>query len=158
MSLLVINATVCGYSVTHAIDVRYCMASTTPNIDKTTCPCGSEVEYARCCGRYLDSSEIPPSAEQLMRSRYSAFVLRNEPYLVATWHPDTRPSKVRLDGQQRWVGLSIRATEGGGLDDHTGSVEFVARYKIDGKGHRLHEISRFEKIDGRWYYLDGQHL
>ena len=93
-----------------------------------------------------------------MRSRYSAFVLRNEPYLVATWHPDTRPSKVRLDGQQRWVGLSIRATEGGDLDDHTGSVEFVARYKIDGKGYRLHEISRFEKIDGRWYYLDGQHL
>lgn len=93
-----------------------------------------------------------------MRSRYTGFVLGDEPYLLATWHPDTRPSKVRLDEQQRWLGLSIRATESGGSGDATGSVEFVARYKVDGKGHRLHEVSRFEKIEGHWYYLDGQHL
>jgi SEC-C motif domain protein len=93
-----------------------------------------------------------------MRSRYCAFVLCDESYLLSTWHPDTRPSKVRLGGQQRWLGLRIRATDRGGLDDLTGIVEFVARFKVDGKGHRLHEISRFEKIDGRWFYRDGQHL
>jgi SEC-C motif domain protein len=93
-----------------------------------------------------------------MRSRYCAFVLREESYLLATWHPDTRPGMVRLGGQQRWLGLSIRATEGGGPDELTGIVEFVARFKVDGKGHRLHEISRFEKIEGRWFYLDGKHL
>ncbi|MCB1706742.1 MAG: zinc chelation protein SecC [Halioglobus sp.] len=93
-----------------------------------------------------------------MRSRYSGFVVRDESYLLQTWHPDTRPRRVRMDPAQQWLGLSIRATEAGGVEDGTGTVEFVARYRIDGKGHRLHEISRFEKIDGRWYYLDGQHL
>ncbi len=93
-----------------------------------------------------------------MRSRYSAFAVGDESYLLQTWHPDTRPSRVRLDEKQRWLGLSIRATEAGGPGDPGGTVEFVARFKVDGKGHRLHEISRFEKIDGRWYYLDGQHL
>jgi SEC-C motif-containing protein len=93
-----------------------------------------------------------------MRSRYCGFVLSDEPYLLATWHPETRPGRVRLDGKVRWLGLSIRDTEAGELDDCTGSVEFVARFKVEGKGHRLHEISRFEKVDGRWYYLDGQHL
>jgi SEC-C motif-containing protein len=114
--------------------------------------------YARCCGRYLDGGEIPQTAEQLMRSRYCGFALCDEPYLLSTWHPDTRPSNVRLDERQRWLGLSIRATEAGGPDDDIGFVEFVARFKVDGKGHRLHENSRFEKIAGRWYYLDGQYL
>ena len=93
-----------------------------------------------------------------MRSRYSAFVERDESYLLATWHPDTRPSRVRLPPEQRWLGLRIKATAEGGPSDSTGTVEFVARFKIDGKGHRLHEISRFEKINGRWYYRDGEHL
>ena len=93
-----------------------------------------------------------------MRSRYCGFVLRDEAYLLATWHPDTRPSRVRFDEQQRWLGLSVRSTEDGGADDTAGTVEFVARFKIIGRGHRLHEISRFERVDGRWYYLDGQHL
>lgn len=134
------------------------MADKMTSVDQTTCPCGSKMQYARCCGRYLNNEETPQTAEQLMRSRYCAFVRGDEPYLLATWHPARRPGRVRLDNQARWLGLSIRATEAGGPDDMTGTVEFVARFKIDGKGHRLHEISRFEKIDGRWYYLDGQHL
>jgi SEC-C motif-containing protein len=93
-----------------------------------------------------------------MRSRYSAYVEGNEPYLLASWHPQTRPSRVRLDPQQRWLGLRIKSTEEGGADASLGKVEFVARFKINGKGHRLHEISRFEKIEERWYYLDGEHL
>lgn len=93
-----------------------------------------------------------------MRSRYSAFALGEPDYLRGTWHPDKRPSRVRLDEQQKWIGLSIKATEAGRESDDRGCVEFVARFKIAGKGHRLHENSRFEKIDGRWYYLDGDHL
>lgn len=93
-----------------------------------------------------------------MRSRFSAFVLRDETYLLGTWHPKKRPSRVRLDENQRWLGLSIRQVSEGALSDESGTVEFVARYKVAGKGHRLHEISRFAKIDQRWYYLDGKHL
>ena len=93
-----------------------------------------------------------------MRSRYSAFVLCDQAYLLATWHEETRPSKVRFNDKHRWLGLRIRATDGGGEHDLTGAVEYVARYKVDGKGHRLHETSRFLKKDGHWYYFDGEHL
>lgn len=134
------------------------MAGKKTGLNETPCPCGSGVEYMRCCGRYLDGGEIPKTAEQLMRSRYCGFVLCAEAYLLSTWHPDTRPGRVSLDRSQRWLGLSIRATEAGESGDDTGTVEFIARFKVDGKGHRLHEISRFEKIEDRWYYLDGQHI
>ena len=93
-----------------------------------------------------------------MRSRYSGFVFCNDTYLLSTWHADTRPSGISFNRKQRWVGLSVRATEAGGPNESDGSVEYVARYKVDGKGYRLHEISRFAKIDYRWYYLDGKHV
>ncbi len=93
-----------------------------------------------------------------MRSRYSAFVECQEAYLLATWHPQTRPSRVRFDAGQRWLGLTIKSTVGGLEADDDGEVEFVVRYKITGKGYRLHERSRFKKIEGIWYYLDGDHL
>ena len=134
------------------------MARRKPQADQAACYCGSNIDFPQCCGRYLSGEETPLTAEQLMRSRYCGFVTCDEPYLLATWHPDTRPGKVSFDEKQRWLGLSVRAIDSGGADDDSGTVEFLARYKIDGKGHRLHEISRFEKIDGRWYYLDGQHL
>lgn len=122
------------------------------------CPCGLARPYAACCGRYVSGDELAPTAEALMRSRYSAFARGEGDYLLATWHPDTRPSRVRLDPEQRWIGLSIRSTAEGQPGDSTGMVEFVARYKIAGKGHRLHERSRFERVGGRWYYLNGEHL
>ena len=93
-----------------------------------------------------------------MRSRYCAFVVCDQAYLLATWHEKTRPSKVRFNDKHRWLGLRILATDGGGEDDMTGVVEYVARYKVDGSGHRLHETSRFSKSGSRWYYLDGEHL
>ena len=93
-----------------------------------------------------------------MRSHYSAFVACDADYLLASWHPDTRPSRVRFDPDQRWLGLSIKDTVAGLEDDAEGVVEFVARYKVHGRGHRLRERSRFERIEGRWYYLDGEHL
>ena len=121
------------------------------------CPCGSGDNYPACCGRYLEGGETAPTAERLMRSRYTAFARGNDDYLLATWHPDTRPSRVRLDPAQRWIGLRILCAEAGGEGDTAGTVEFVARFKEGGRGHCLQELSRFEKIDGRWYYRDGDH-
>lgn len=90
-----------------------------------------------------------------MRSRYSAHVMEDEAYLRATWHPRTRPLNLDLGGEPRakWLGLSIKVRENPDADH--ASVEFVARYKIAGRAFRLHETSRFERIDGRWFYLDG---
>lgn len=91
-----------------------------------------------------------------MRSRYSAFVVGNVEYLKASWHPDYLPTQLTIDPQQRWLGLKIKDTQAGGAQDDTGEVEFVARYKIAGRGHRLHERSRFGRHDGCWVYLDGR--
>ena len=91
-----------------------------------------------------------------MRSRYSANVTQNEAHLLRTWHPTTRPPSFDFIPQQRWLGLKILRTEAGTDADCQGAVEFVARYKIDGKGHRLHEASRFIRDQGIWLYVDGQ--
>jgi len=116
------------------------------------CPCGG-AQYETCCGRW-HRGETPASAGQLMRSRYSAYVLGLYDYLHATWHPRTRPSLQELqgDGDARWLGLEVKR-EQERCDEAT--VEFVARYKTGGRAHRLHEVSRFLREGGRWYYLDG---
>ena len=99
-------------------------------------------------------AEIAASAEALMRSRYSAYVLKLEEYLLATWHPDTRPSELDLTADDtKWLGLEVK--KHALQDDSHATVEFVARYRVAGKGHRLHELSRFVREDGRWYYVDG---
>ena len=91
-----------------------------------------------------------------MRSRYSAYVLGLEPYLLATWHASTRPTALDLDKETspRWLGLDIKRHQATGPDSAV--VEFVARYKTGGRAHRLHERSRFVREDGRWYYVDGE--
>ena len=117
-----------------------------------SCPCGG-ARYESCCGRFIDIGETPQTAEQLMRSRYSAYVLRNEPYLKATWHPSTRPSEaVAQDDDTKWLGLDVKKHVPAGNE---ATVEFVARYKIGGRAHRLHEVSRFVREDGKWFYVDG---
>ena len=88
-----------------------------------------------------------------MRSRYCAYILGLDDYLLATWHADTRPASLDNDEAVRWLGLEVKHHRLTGAD--TATVEFVARYRASGRGHRLHEISRFERIDGRWYYRDG---
>ncbi|PRY70501.1 SEC-C motif-containing protein [Glaciihabitans tibetensis] len=90
-----------------------------------------------------------------MRSRYSAFVVGDERYLLESWHPSTRPSTLELDPAQRWFGLEIRRTTLGGLLDSTGTVEFVAKFRLDGQVSEQHETSRFVRLDSRWVYLDG---
>ena len=98
-----------------------------------------------------------PSAEALMRSRYSAYVLELGPYLLQTWHPSTRPSQpLRFEGGLKWLGLEIKRQIVTGAC--TAEVEFVARSKVGGRAHRLHECSRFVQEDGRWTYVNGDPL
>jgi SEC-C motif-containing protein len=91
-----------------------------------------------------------------MRSRYSAYVLGLEDYLCASWHPDTRPTTLGLGVPPRpkWLGLMVKAHTV--LDSIHATVEFVARYKVNGRAFKLHEVSRFERVDGRWLYVDGE--
>jgi len=115
---------------------------------------GSGKPYAACCGRLHSGAEIAATAEALMRSRYSAYVLKLDDYLLATWHPGTRPSELDLTADDsKWLGLDVK--KHALQDNDHATVEFVARYRIAGKGHRLHELSRFVREDGRWYYVDG---
>lgn len=93
-----------------------------------------------------------------MRSRYSAFAVGDPAYLLATWHPDTRPARLDLDPGTRWTGLEVLATSAGRLLDAEGTVEFVARYVRDREPGTQHERSRFTRVAGRWTYLDGVSL
>lgn len=118
------------------------------------CPCGLPQVYAHCCGRYIDAAVPAPTAQALMRSRYSAYVRDRRPYLLATWHPRTRPAELPPpEPGLRWLGLAIKGHGQG--DDDTAWVEFVARSKLGGRANRLHETSRFVREDGRWFYVDG---
>jgi len=121
-----------------------------------SCPCGSMLDYAPCCGRYHTGTSVPPDAATLMRSRYSAYVKQMEAYLRSSWHPDTCPDALGLDNVPRpqWIGLELKSHCP--MDDNHATVEFVARYKLNGRAHRLHEVSRFERIAGRWLYVDGE--
>jgi SEC-C motif-containing protein len=91
-----------------------------------------------------------------MRSRYTAYALLKTRYLLETWHSITRPVSLVLDKKQKWLGLKIKGCEQGLAEDCKGTVEFVARYKVEGRAHRLHEVSRFIKLDGAWVYVDGE--
>ncbi|HEY8981687.1 MAG TPA: YchJ family protein [Streptomyces sp.] len=116
------------------------------------CPCGLPHPYEACCGRYHAGPSPAPTAEALMRSRYSAFVKGDALYLMRTWHPRTRPGTLELDPGMRWTGLEILATKDGTAFHSTGVVEFRASYR----GGSLHEVSRFERVDGAWVYVDGE--
>jgi SEC-C motif-containing protein len=123
---------------------------------ETPCPCGSNKTYVLCCGRYLEGPEIPPDAEALMRSRYTAYTVLREDYLLSTWHVSTRPVQLGLadETNQKWLGLQVKRHEQ--QDDTHAVVEFVARYKTGGRTQRLHEVSRFVHEDGHWFYVDGE--
>ncbi len=146
-----------------------------------TCPCGSGALYAACCGRWHAGPLHlqAPSAEALMRSRYSAYVRGLTAYLLDTWHTSTRPSSLGkesgaaeptdadtsprtdhrvplLTPSTQWLGLQVKQHRSTG--PHRAEVEFVARSKWGGRAHRLHENSRFVFEAGRWYYVDGDLL
>lgn len=115
------------------------------------CPCGSGAAYAACCGRWHAGTPAP-TAEALMRARYSAFVRGDTAYLLATWHASRRPATLALEPGVQWLGLEVRAAQQQG-DQAT--VEFVARSRLGGRATRLHEHSRFVHEQGRWFYVDG---
>ena len=121
------------------------------------CPCGSGQPYAHCCQPLHDGEIQAASALILMRSRYAAFVQRRSDYLLATWHPSTRPAPFDLhDDPSQWLGLKICAHTQ--QDETHASVEFIARYRLDGRGQRLHEHSQFVREEGRWFYISGEFL
>lgn len=124
---------------------------------QTMCPCDSGKAYATCCGPW-HAGEAAPTAEALMRSRYSAYVMGLEAYLIATWHPSSRPVALDLSQQPSpkptWLGLTVKRHENSTAD--TAVVEFVARLRYGGgSARKMHEVSRFVREDGRWYYIDG---
>ena len=124
------------------------------------CPCGRPSSLAECCGRYLSRSAHPARAEELMRSRYSAYVVGDIEYILETHDPTTvstvdRASAARWARQADWLGLEIVATEMGEPEDDTGIVEFKARYRADGATCEHHERSTFRRTRGRWFYLEG---
>lgn len=122
----------------------------------TQCPCGSGDPFENCCGPCLSGNRPAPTAEALMRSRYTAFVRRLWEYLDRTHAPETWKHAGEPQESLEWLGLEVLSTEAGGEGDSEGKVEFVAHYRAGGAEGRLHEISRFVRRNGMWYYLDGK--
>ncbi|QCU79033.1 hypothetical protein E7744_13495 [Citricoccus sp. SGAir0253] len=138
------------------------------------CPCGSGEVYGSCCGRVHarftgDGTLSAPTAEALMRSRYAAFALAStgdfpaaERYLLATWAPETRPASLALDApgagsgeELHWLRLDVEHVAGGGPFDDAGTVEFTAHFRTPAGRRTQHEVSRFVRRKGSWYYHDG---
>ena len=128
---------------------------------QSLCPCKSRTSYADCCQPFHLGRAKPDTAEQLMRSRYSAYFFRLVDYLVSTTHPDIRARDLKNQieasiHQVNWRFLTILGTSKGGKDDKTGKVEFIAEYFEENQPHELHERSRFKRFKGDWKYLDGK--
>jgi SEC-C motif-containing protein len=123
--------------------------------DDARCPCLTGLPYGECCGPLHRGERAAPTAEALMRSRYSAFAVGDAAYLLSSWHPSTRPADLEIDPDQRWLRLDVVSATGGGPFDDAGTVEFVATYRHDGQRGQLREASRFVREDGRWFYVDG---
>ncbi|NWN88298.1 MAG: hypothetical protein HLX51_07120 [Micrococcaceae bacterium] len=124
--------------------------------EKQRCPCGTAETYQQCCGPYLTGDALPPTAEALMRSRYTAFVVQDSAYLAESWHSETRPDDVSAPTGVEWRRLRIRQTIAGGPSDDTGIVEFVAHFRTaDVARDFLHERSKFARERGRWVYVSG---
>ncbi|MDA7517382.1 YchJ family metal-binding protein [Akkermansiaceae bacterium] len=129
--------------------------------DESLCPCKSTKSYAECCLPFVDWVKKPQTAEQLMRSRYTAYFFRLTDYLYRTVHPDTRDPKLQQEleetvGDINWRFLTIVGSSKGGPKDKKGKVEFIAEYFINDEPHELHERSRFKRYKGDWKYLDDR--
>jgi len=121
-------------------------------MDGLACPCGLGDDYDACCGR-LHAGAAAPTAESLMRSRYSAFAVGDTGYLLRTWHPSARPQELALDPALAWTRLAVLKTDGGGLFDATGTVRFRAIYVREGQRGVLAKTSRFARQDRLWTYV-----
>jgi len=125
------------------------------------CPCGSGLNYNQCCEQYISGAKNAPTAETLMRSRYTAYVEHEIDYILDTC---TKDKKDEIDPKQtkkwsensKWLGLKIISSDKGGIADSEGNVEFQAHYEMDGLKENHHEKATFKKINGRWLYDDGE--
>ena len=126
-----------------------------------TCPCGNPRPFSACCGRFVGGRALPATAEELMRSRYSAHVLLDADYLNATQRLKDNKQVSKADLLQTahrtvWKKLEVLRAERGGPDDHEGTVEFCATYTLDNQLHVHHEVSQFRRVEGRWVYTAGR--
>ena len=121
----------------------------------TSCPCCSNKDFTKCCSLYLDGNTPAPTAEALMRSRYSAYTLLREDYVLSTWHASTRPAQLGSaeDASNKWMGLEVKRHEQ--QDSSHAIVEFIARHKVNGRTFLMHEVSRFVREEGKWFYVAG---
>ncbi|MCR8670970.1 YchJ family protein [Agrococcus sp. HG114] len=125
--------------------------------DGDRCPCGTGLVYGECCGPIHRGDREAATAEQLMRSRFTAFALGDADWLLASWHPSTRPRSLELDPGIRWLRLDILSTAGGGPFDSEGTVVFEAHWVADGARGSMREASRFRR-DRIWQYVDGEQV
>jgi len=129
--------------------------------DSNLCPCGSKLQFEDCCGPYLMGDKDPPTAEALMRSRYTAYAMGSIDYLYKSSCAKIQ-REFDADGCKKWsesaewTGMEILRVEGGGESDDKGVVEFIAHYSINGKPVNHHETSEFGRIDGKWKFIDGE--
>ncbi len=125
------------------------------------CPCGSNIAYEECCRPIIKGERPAATAEQLMRSRYSAYVKKEIEYIYTSLHPDHRSDydeKTTRTWAEKavWHNFEILNTSGGGPEDNQGQVEFVVKFSEDGIERTHHELSTFEKLDGKWYFESGK--
>jgi SEC-C motif-containing protein len=125
------------------------------------CPCGSGTDYAECCEPFIGGARPAETAEKLMRARYTAYTNAATDFVFETTHPDHREGYDH-DGtrawaeKSEWLGLEIISTRGGGADDETGEVEFIARFRENGALCAHHELGHFEREEGAWYFTTGE--
>ena len=122
-----------------------------------SCPCGSDMNLNECCNLYISGRKNPDTAEGLMRSRYTGYVLKDSEYILKTWHPSSRPKIFDLDRENiLWEKLEILNCVKGKVSDIEGEVFFRASYEHNGKKYCIQELSRFVKENGIWLYLIGE--
>lgn len=129
-------------------------------MEPNTCPCNPDILYKDCCHPFHQQTTIAPSAESLMRSRYSAYVYKNTDYLYKTTHPSIRTRQLKKDIESwikdaEWISLEVLETKLGSPKDKIGKVEFLAEYRVNKQCHHHHELSNFKKHNNQWMYVDG---
>lgn len=126
-------------------------------IEGSLCPCGSGSTYSSCCLKILADHGLATTAEMLMRSRYTAFVVQHEQHIQSSWHQTTRPRALNFEANPvTWLGLEIHSCKDGLAGDNSGEVDFTCTYLEQGQLCKRQEVSQFLKEDGLWYYLKGE--
>lgn len=124
------------------------------------CSCGSLKSYEECCERFISGKATPETAEELMKSRYTAYTIHDIDYIMNTHEPSrlneiSREILADWSNSSKWISLEIVKTENGEMNDKEGIVEFIAKYEIHGAVHSHHEKSRFVKLENKWYYSEA---